>query len=280
MAGKTYAQLKDSVPLIIADSLKAVYIYADTGRAINRTDAKGRKQGLWEKKYPNGVLRYRGHFYNNMPVGVFKYWYDNDSIQSIVTYSEKGTVARAKIFYENGGILSVGKFINHEQDSIWVYYDENLKLYKKEQFVIGKKEGKSVVFYSDGNVEETKEWHNGLEDGSWQQFFDDGQLKLDGNYIKGKREGPIKTYTEGSPDTPSIQGNYANGLRNGIWIYHNSTTGEQDTILYKNDEPVNNKYGFTRQKMDSLRLKYQGVQQKLDNPGSLQDEYNMGGGGN
>lgn len=279
MAGKTYAQVQDSVPLIMADSLKAVYIYADTGTAINHTDAKGRKQGLWEKKYPDGKLRYRGHFYNNNPVGVFKYWYDNDSVESITAYSEKGKVARATIFYENGGIFSMGKFVNHEKDSIWVYYDETLKLYKKEQYILGKKEGKSVTFYGNGNVEETKNWHNGLENGPWQQFYEDGQLKLESGYVDGKRTGPIKVYKAGNADTPVVTGNYENDLRNGPWLYLNSATGAMDTIVYKNDRPSNHKYQMTEHKLDSMRIKNQGVQQKLDNPGSLQNEYNMGRGG-
>lgn len=278
MAGNSFAQVKDSIPLIIADSLKAIYIYADTGTAINRTDAQGRKQGLWEKKYPNGRLRYRGHFYNNNPVGVFKYNYDNDSIESIVTYSEKGKVARARIFYENGGVLSMGKFINHKKDSIWVYYDESLRLYKKEQYVNGKKEGKSIVFYANGNVEETVNWHNDIQNGPWQEFFDNGQVKLDATYVNGKREGLLKAYSLGDPDEPVMQGHYIHDDREGKWIYVNRTTGVPDTVIYKHDKIISKNALYTQHNLDSLRMEHQGIQQKLDNPGSLQDQYNTGGG--
>jgi len=282
LAGKVFAQINtDSIPLIMADSLKAVYIYADTGTAINQVDAKGRKQGLWQKKYSNGVIRYRGHFYNNNPVGVFKYYYNNDSVESIVTYCDKGKVAYATAFYENGGVLSLGKYVNHLQDSIWVYYDPNTKLYKKEQYVLGKKEGKSIVFFPNGNVVEITTWHNNMQNGLWKRFFDNGQLNVETTYINGVLDGPAKIYAEGNPDEPEIWGNYKNDRKNGRWIYVNQNTGAADTVVYKNGQLADKKYRLTQQKMDSLGIKYQPLQRKLDEPGSLQDEYKMGnqGGG-
>jgi antitoxin component YwqK of YwqJK toxin-antitoxin module len=279
MAGNAISQVKDSVPLIIADSLKAVYIYADTGKALNRVDAQGRKQGLWEKRYANGNLRYRGHFLNNNPNGAFKYYWDNDSIQNISVFSNLGKVAYTHMFYENGGLFSLGKFINQKRDSIWLFYDESLRLYKKEQYSMGKKEGKSVIFYANGNVEETKVWHNDLENGPWQKFFDDGQLQVDGEFLNGKMEGWIKVYSYGDPNEPIVEGRYHNDMKEGRWIYHNSETNKADTLIYKGDKLINGaKYKLTEQKMDSIKIHNQELQQKLDNPGSIEEEYQRNGG--
>jgi antitoxin component YwqK of YwqJK toxin-antitoxin module len=279
-AGQAFSQVRDSIPLIIADSLKAVYIYADTGRAINRTDAQGRKQGLWEKRYPDGKLRYRGHFRDNNPSGVFKYYWDNDSIQNIAVYSNAGKTAYARGFYENGGVFSMGKFVNEKRDSIWLFYDERWKLYKKEQYSLGKREGKSISFYGNGNVLEMKTWHNDVENGPWQQFYEDGQLKLESNYVNGKREGAIKSYGEGMPDKPITQGNYIHDMMNGPWIFFNALNNTWDTIIYKNDVPMNAaKYRITQHKLDSLKELNKGVQQHLDHPG-MEGENKGDGSGN
>lgn len=278
MAGKAFTQVRDSIPLIIADSLKAVYIYADTGKAHNRTDAQSRKQGLWEKRYPNGKLRYRGHFYNNNPNGVFKYYWDNDSIQNLVVFSNQGKTAYAKMFYENGGVFSMGKFADQKRDSIWLFYDDTHKLYKKEQYVNGKKEGKSVVFYSNSNVEETKTWHNDVENGPWQQFYEDGQLKLDASFVNGKKEGVMKMYNRGEPDMPIAEGTYHNDNREGKWIYLNSQDNSRDTVEYKNDKLIKGgKNKFTEQKLEEMKMQNQQNEQKLQNPGMMRDEGNRGG---
>ena len=44
---------------------------------VNQVDSKGRKQGNWEKKYENGNLRFTGQFKNDVPVGTFVYYYEN-----------------------------------------------------------------------------------------------------------------------------------------------------------------------------------------------------------
>ncbi|MDR3048040.1 MAG: hypothetical protein LBU51_10635, partial [Bacteroidales bacterium] len=40
----------------------------------NVTDAQGRKQGYW-KKYQDKMLLYEGEFKNDVPMGIFKYYY-------------------------------------------------------------------------------------------------------------------------------------------------------------------------------------------------------------
>jgi antitoxin component YwqK of YwqJK toxin-antitoxin module len=278
MSVRGFAQVRDSIPMIIADSLKAVYIYADTGKAMNRVDAQGRKQGLWEKRYPNGKLRYRGHFYNNNPNGVFKYYWDNDSIQNLVVYSNLGKTAYARMFYENGGVFSMGKFISEKRDSIWLFYDPNLKLFKKEQYINGKKEGKSVVFYSNSNVEETKTWHNDVENGPWLQFYENGQLKLDANYANGKLEGVFKLYSLGVPDDPEAQGTYHSDNREGKWIYRNNSGNGKNTVIYKHDKVIEGGINkFTPHELDSLKMQNQELQQKLNHPPGIEEDNRNGG---
>jgi len=267
MTGTAFSQVRDSVPLVIADSLKEIFIYADTGKALNRVDAQGRKQGLWEKRYPNGKLRYRGHFLNDNPTGVFKYYWDNDSIQNIAIYSNYGKWAYSQMFYINGGLLSTGKFVSQKRDSIWLFYDEGFKLYKKEQYALGKKEGKSLVFYSNGNLGDSKNWHNDLENGPWLAYYEDGKLRIEASYLNGKMEGEFRLYSDGN-DYPIVMGRYRNDNKDGRWIYRNTEKNKVDTLIYKNGDLLNaDKYKFTQHKLDSMRIQSEPTQEKLDHPG-------------
>ncbi len=42
--------------------------------AQNTVDENGKKQGEWEKKYPNGKIRYKGQFKDDLEVGTFDFF--------------------------------------------------------------------------------------------------------------------------------------------------------------------------------------------------------------
>lgn len=266
LRGAAEAQVHDSIPLIKADSLKTIFIYADTGNAVNRTDKQGRKQGLWEKRYANVKLRYRGHFINNKPHGVFKYYWDNDSIENISVYSQDGTVAHTQMFYKSGGMYAIGKFVNEKMDSLWKYYSESSKLVSTEQYVVGKKEGKSILYYPNGKIMDVRIWHDGRLNGLWQTFYDDGQIHVQVNIIENKKEGRLVTYADGDGESPTEEGNYKNNLRDGDWIiWRNDDYGTVDTLRYRMGVLTNpQRYELTQHNLDSLKMKYHDLQEQLD----------------
>ncbi|MCD6598546.1 MAG: hypothetical protein J7L04_12705, partial [Bacteroidales bacterium] len=76
----------------------------------NYTDSNGLKQGNWEKKYHNGNIKYTGKFKDNKPIGEFKRYYENKSLQSVMIYDENGTSAQTTFYYKNGKIAAEGKY--------------------------------------------------------------------------------------------------------------------------------------------------------------------------
>lgn len=260
------AQVKtDTIPMFMADSLNTVYIYADSGTALNRVDKEGRRQGLWEKKYPDGHIRYRGHFWDNEPTGVFKNYYDQgDSLEAIRVYSDDGKSAYAHLFYVTGALYAEGKYIGEKEDSIWKFYDENQRLIRKDFYKNGKKEGKSVIFYPDGNVLEVKSWKNDTADGPFEQYYDGGGIMEEGTYVRGGLEDTFYIYDlDGSVAKKGI---YLNDMHEGNWIdYRNGQP--RDTLIYHRGKCLNcQKYTPTKHQMDSLRVHYHDLQQKLDHP--------------
>ncbi len=267
-------QKTDTGTIFMADSLKAVYIYADTGNALNRRDDQGRRQGLWQKIYPDGHIRYVGHFWDDKPTGVFKNYYDEgDSLEAIRIYSDDGQSAYAHLFYFTGALMAEGKYVGEKEDSIWKFYNDIQQLVRKSQYKDGKLEGKSVIFYPDGNAMEIKNWKDSLEEGPFQQYFDEGGLKEEGTYVHGELQDTLYVY---HPDGKiSVKGTYVNDMHEGKWIYYYDGA-PTDTLVYHRGQCLNcYKYAPTKRQEDSLKLHYQQLQQQLDNPSNLEEGYRM-----
>lgn len=279
IAGNISAQQlpHDSLPLFKADSLNAVYIYADTGTALNKIDSKGMKQGLWEKRYADGHIMYRGHFWDNHPYGVFKNYYDEgDSLQIIRVFSDDGKTAYAHLFYTTGALAAEGKYVNEQKDSIWKYYDESQRLRRKDLYVNGMLEGKSVFFYPSGNIFQVKIYKDNLEEGPYQQYFDDGGIKEEGTYRNGMLQDTLTIY---DPDgNIAVKTQYVNDLKEGNLVYYKDGL-PKDTLIFKHGVCTNAaKFTPTKAQEDSLKIKYQKLQYELDHPGSLDEESKQPGG--
>ncbi len=264
--GAVHAQIqRDTLPVFLADSINAVYIYADTGTALDRVDMEGRKQGLWEKRYPDGSLRYRGHFMNDKPFGVFKNYYDQgDSLESIRVFSDSGQSVYARMFYTTGALEAEGKYVNEKKDSIWKFYDDLQRMILKSQYKNGLREGKSVEFYPDGNTLQIKTWENDSANGPFQQFLDEGGLREEGTFVHGRMEDTLTVYdVDGKV---AVKGKYLHDMKEGNWIYY--IDGEpKDTLIYHRGKCLNmDKYTPNKKQEDSLRIHYQQLQQQLDHP--------------
>ncbi|HRE96460.1 MAG TPA: hypothetical protein PK637_06835, partial [Flavobacteriales bacterium] len=49
---------------------------------INQTDAKGKKQGMWDVKYPNSqVSKYKGTYKDGKPQGEFIHFYESGKVK-------------------------------------------------------------------------------------------------------------------------------------------------------------------------------------------------------
>ena len=57
--------------LLISSSLRL----SGQSDTINQADAKGQKQGYWEKRGSDNTLIYQGYFKDNKPVGEMRRYY-------------------------------------------------------------------------------------------------------------------------------------------------------------------------------------------------------------
>jgi antitoxin component YwqK of YwqJK toxin-antitoxin module len=216
------------------------------------TDASGKKQGYW-KKYDekSKKLIYEGEFKDNKPVGKFKYYYPNDSLQAIMHFKEKGKIAYAMLFHTNGKRMGQGKYIGELKDSVWTFYDEAGILISMDRYSLGKKDGKSFVFDPDGLLVEERSFKNDLQDGEFMQFFPGKILKSKGNYVNGSLEGKVIYYYPNG--TEAAAGYYVKGRKNAHWIYRDKDGKVTSKELYRMGELASKKeteeyFSRTRQK--------------------------------
>lgn len=197
----------------------------------NKTDAKGKKQGLWKKYHENGMTRYIGTFKDDKPVGVFKYYYDTGKIQTEMTHT--GSNSYSYVYYETGEIKAAGKYENQLKDSVWKYYDKAGYKMAEEFYLSGKREGSWKTYYNTGQVAEEKTYTNDFEQGEWNQYFLDGKPKLTAIYVNGELEGRATYYSKG--ELKAVSGVFVRGARDGYWTFY-----EQDGKTVRKKEQYKN----------------------------------------
>ena len=199
---------------------------------FNQTDQNGLKQGFWKKKYADGQIKYRGHFLNDQPTGIFYRFYEKGPLQSVQSFRRDGN-SYVKIYYQNGILAAEGKFLGTKKDSIWKYYSfYGGYLSYIESYKNGQKDGISKKYYEKGGLSEELSWKNGTKEGPWKIWFSSGQLQLTALFTKGKLDGRFTTHF---PDGKvEITGTYVNDIRVGVWTLTDPDTKKSKKINYIN----------------------------------------------
>jgi antitoxin component YwqK of YwqJK toxin-antitoxin module len=194
--------------------LQAISVFAQK----NWTDAKGLKQGVWEKTYESGKVRYRGQFKDDVPFGKFEYYYESGAgLMSTVSYRGTSGVGYAVAYHRNGQKMAEGLYNDQRKDSTWTYYDEAGVLTQREQFELGTQTGRQITYYENGAVAEIIEFQNGVEHGLWLRKWSDGKQRTNGTFEAGHLEGDCKYFDEAGKLI--AKGKYHNGLKHESWYY-------------------------------------------------------------
>lgn len=186
----------------------------------NRTDSKGRRQGLWMGYHPNGQKRYEGQFKNDKPKGLFNYYDEKGNLQATNTFDKSGVKASNKTYSPEGTLVAEGNYVNQKKDGEWRYYDKAGKLILVEDNKNGQVEGWSRIYNPEtGTLAEETQFVNGLPNGVCKKYRENGLLMMECNYSNGKLDGPSKTYY---PNTSlKEEGNYCQGEKCGQWKTYN-----------------------------------------------------------
>ena len=167
-------------------------VYQQGKRASEgKMDAEGKKQGLWNEFYPDGKLKAKGDYKDNLKEGKWIY------------------------FYPDGVVEQEGVFAKGKPEGIWKWYYPNGALLREENYKKGKEEGKMTEYAITGEIIGEGQYYDGLRDGQWK--FQNGEYIAEGEYIEGKMVGKwIQTFPSGGI---AFEGEYFDGDENGTHRY-------------------------------------------------------------
>jgi antitoxin component YwqK of YwqJK toxin-antitoxin module len=205
----------------------------------NVTDAAGKKQGPWVKRYPNGKIMYEGTFTDDKPAGLFKRYYEDGTLQSELTYNDKTGNAAAVFFYPEGTRAAEGIYVAHKKEGLWKFYSEMKPSYLicEEYYHNDLRHGASRKFYPDSTLAEIVTWDSGGRTGEWLQYYPDGTISLRAEYLEGKLNGPFSFYHPNGK--PQYEGKYKDDFRYGDWMVFNEDGSLKQILEYRDGKLVN-----------------------------------------
>jgi antitoxin component YwqK of YwqJK toxin-antitoxin module len=222
-----------NIRLLITAYLLAFSVTAasQTDMQLNKTDLQGRKQGHWIKKYPDESIMYEGNFKDDHPVGEFKRYFENQTLKSVLIYSEDGRNAKATIYHQNGFISSKGTYTDQMKEGKWQFFSEitNGYLISEEYYSKNKRNGLSFKFYPDSTIAEKLTYLNDTKQGEWIQYYPSGKVCLKSHYLNGKLNGKFEFWFDNG--AIEFSGQYKNDSRDGQWVIFN----KDGSIKYKLD---------------------------------------------
>jgi antitoxin component YwqK of YwqJK toxin-antitoxin module len=187
--------------------------------SINQIDKKERKQGYW-KKYDKETLLYEGLFKDDVPVGIFKYYYADGKLKSTTDFINGTHKVKTQLFHVNGKKSAEGEFIDQQKNGTWYYYSPQEILIKQENYKNGIPNGLWITFSSETAKKLLEEnYDNGVLNGLQIRYYTTGDTMNIIPYINGKRNGFAKTFYTGN--IVSSNGLYHNDLYNKTWKYFN-----------------------------------------------------------
>ena len=193
--------------------------YSYSQEKINQLDEKGERQGLWKGTYEESKRpRYEGIFEHGIEVGVFKYFDDTKAGKVIATrdFSKGKGTCYVMMFDRKDNIVSEGLLINKEHEGEWkIYHKESKVVMTSENYKKGKLNGIKKIFYDDGAVAEILNYTDGKRNGNYKKYGVNEKILEDLNYKNDELHGEA-TYYDGLGNI-SIQGQYKEGLKSGVW---------------------------------------------------------------
>ena len=176
---------------------------------INFTDTFGKRQGKWiiynKELHRPGYLDDQkveeGKFLDSKKTGIWKEYYPNTNIKSIITYENNRPSGYAKMYHDNGKIKEEGLWKNNRWVGDYKLYYENGQVQQAFKFnTNGKREGAQAYYYDNGQVMIAGNWTEGKEAGVLKEFYENGDIKSEKNFNNGTMdESSVKNYDPKKP---------------------------------------------------------------------------------
>lgn len=176
------------VALLVSTSAMAV-------DAVNKIDENNMKQGHWVftnkmKNLPNyseNQVVEEGDFQDDKKTGKWYFYYANDKVKHILTYTNNRPDGYAVFYYSNGNKREEGTWKNNKWIGDYKYYYKNGNLRNEWKYNDnGQRTGVQKYYYETGQLMIEGEWVNGKEAGLILEYHEDGSVKSERLYMNGQ----------------------------------------------------------------------------------------------
>lgn len=196
----------------------------------NKVDAKGRKQGEWAAKYPNGRYRYTATFKDDAPIGKVTRFDDDGRKTVMLTYKAGNDTISATFYFSNGKVQSKGKYVDEKREGFWLFYNEKGELVESASYSQGKLHGKRCFYFENGKLLSACQWVDSLRNGLYMRYFPSGSKEIVANFRGDELDG---LYTRwGADGKVAEKGNYRYGVTVGRWHYRYAEANVEGDVEY------------------------------------------------
>jgi uncharacterized protein len=185
------------------------YTYPNGAVSSEGMMVEGKPEGYWKTYYPDGGLKTEGNRKNFKLDSVWIFYRDDSTMERRITYREDVKHGVEVIYNKRGSVQEEWSNENGIKSGLVKYYYETGELWKEVTFENNKEEGKGIEYAIDGRIisffifkngfvynhERVNRYNeNGKRTGIWQEYYGIGQMKEEGNYTNGMRNGVFKYF--------------------------------------------------------------------------------------
>lgn len=188
---------------------KTVYYY-DNGKISSEGFMRdGKPDGYWKTYYLDGGLKTEGNRLNFKLDSIWKFYREDSTLEKSISYREDLKNGWEKFYSTKGILLEEYTYANNLKEGLARYYYPTGELWKEVNFKNNKEEGKAFEFEKDGRIITLMTYRNGYlyaqekinrynsegrKSGNWQEYYPNTRVKEEGNWTNGLRNGIFKFY--------------------------------------------------------------------------------------
>jgi uncharacterized protein len=213
----------------------------EAGKDYNVKDARGR-QGLWIRVFADkpDVIYYKGQFKDDVPVGVWEWYYKDGHLMTLMTHLEGDKVTDNVSFYADGKTkMSEGRFVKKNvqgrtvrcREGEWKFYNESGSMMAQENYQDSLRNGVCKYFRVTGALLKLVNYKEGQKDGPFIEYHENGKKMREGTYLRDDFEGAFMMWHDNG--MKEVEGFYLKGQQDGTWTYYKSSGAIEMRVLYK-----------------------------------------------
>ncbi len=197
----------------------------------NQKDESGRRQGLWRGYFATGKIRYEGNFIDDLPLGVFKYFYPQGQLRAELIHQPGEKAVKATYYHRNRAILGEGFFVDQQKEGLWRFFSDKGILTLENFYQDGVNHGVWKTYYNNGRQAELITWHRGAQQGLYERYFITGSVQIRANFENNLLHGKYEVfYPSGQP---RVTGYYNNNVSDKVWTFLSQRGEIQKIIVYE-----------------------------------------------